>query len=271
MISFWNNLFRRRQLERDLNDELQAYVDEMAERKIQTGLVPETAREEVLLELGGIERIKDLVRQQRVGFGNLRREGLTIVVAIVAFVCGASAALGVMHWPATNMKSSNVSTHTIASVKDARSAMPLPVLEGRVVDKATGQPLPLVEIGLQEFPVRRYTFTDDTGHFVFSNPPDHAYQLEAGNQRWSLDTVSPFSAHRFPSDFYEFYTPNPIAVKGKDGQPLKGERIVVHGVNFNGKPYPPAGREIRRFQYSTSIVELQTEKLQPGDVTKHLN
>jgi hypothetical protein len=90
MIHFWNNLFRRRQLERDLNDELQSYVEEMAERKIQAGFDPETAREAALMELGSMARIKELVRQQRIGFGNIRRAGSMGVVAIIAFVSGAN-------------------------------------------------------------------------------------------------------------------------------------------------------------------------------------
>jgi len=69
VIRFWNNLFHRRQVEVDLDDELQSYVEEMVERKIHAGFAPEAARETVLLEVGGIERIKDLVREQRIGFG----------------------------------------------------------------------------------------------------------------------------------------------------------------------------------------------------------
>src|SRR5689334_14256121 len=98
MISFRNNLFHRQQIERDLDDELQSYVDELAERKIHTGLPHDAAREAAMLELGGIDRIKDLVRQQRVGLRNLRQAGMMILVAIIAFVSGAVTAAGVMYW-----------------------------------------------------------------------------------------------------------------------------------------------------------------------------
>src|SRR5436190_16365296 len=144
MISFWNNLFRRQRVERDLNDELHAYVEEMTERKIQMGLAPEAAREAVLLELGGIERIKDLMRQQRIGLGNLRTASAIVVVAIVAFVSDASTAVAAMRWntPATvALPAADAPPH--------QNPVRLPVLQGRIVDKATGEPVPYVEVGLQ--------------------------------------------------------------------------------------------------------------------------
>jgi DNA-binding PadR family transcriptional regulator len=66
----------------DLNDEMQAYVEGTTERKIREGLAPEAAREAALLEIGSLDRMKDLIRQQHIGFGNTRRFGITAIVAI---------------------------------------------------------------------------------------------------------------------------------------------------------------------------------------------
>jgi hypothetical protein len=261
MIRFRNNLFHRRQVERDLNDELQAYVDEMTERRIQAGLTLEAARESVLLELGGIDRIKDLVRQQRIGFGNLRSVGLTAIVALVAFVSGVSAAAGVLRWKAPAPLLS-----TAAPIPVKAGSQHLPVLEGRLVDNATGQPIPFVEIALKQFPIRRFTYSDDTGNFFFTNPPVDPYGLEAGQQYWSVNEggSAHFTSPDLRSEDFEFLGPSMVSVKSKNGEPSGGERVDFHSVSPAGKSFPPPGRELRRFRYDSSVIELRAENLSPG-------
>jgi predicted permease len=58
---------RGNRLERDLDDELQACLDELVARKMRGGLSPERARREALVELGGVEQIKEEVRSGRFG------------------------------------------------------------------------------------------------------------------------------------------------------------------------------------------------------------
>lgn len=41
--ALWNNVFRRKQLDRDLDEELQAYVELLSAEKVQTGVDPEDA------------------------------------------------------------------------------------------------------------------------------------------------------------------------------------------------------------------------------------
>jgi len=262
MIWFWRNLLRRRQVERDLDDELQAYLDEMIDRKIQDdGLTPEAARESALRELDGLDRIKNLVRQQRAGFDGLRRAAVTVTVATIAFAVGAI--VGARQWS----DSSHVKGSVILAKERAASAESLPTLEGRVVDKTTGEPIPYVEVGLRPAPdMRRYTFTDSEGRFSFVHPPDMPYQLEAGKQRWSISETG--TANRCiplpPKEFFEFLAPSGVVVKNREGELLEGERVEFRGVAFNGKPFPPPGKDFRRFSYSTSVVELQAENLASG-------
>ena len=253
MLSFWNNLFRRRQVERDLNDELQAWLEEMVERKIQAGFAPETAREAAMLELGGIDRIKDLVREQRIGFSNLRRAGMTAVVAIAAFVSGASA-VSFLRW--------TVPAPTAPSVAVPRS--PSPVLEGQLVDNATGQPIPFVEIGIREHPTRRYTYTDETRHFEFRNPPMNAYGLEAGPEYWSVSQGAHISFGTSPpSVTFGFLGTDNVSVKNKNGEPAEGESNEMSFAP-NGPHSPPTGKILRRFRYDSSVIELRANNLSPG-------
>ena len=44
IANFYRTLFSKRRLERDLNDELHGYVEELTERKIRDGIDPVAAR-----------------------------------------------------------------------------------------------------------------------------------------------------------------------------------------------------------------------------------
>ena len=57
--SFWNTLFRKERLERDLDDELRAAVDTLAERYTADGMDPAAARRAALAAIGGVEQVKE--------------------------------------------------------------------------------------------------------------------------------------------------------------------------------------------------------------------
>ena len=63
----FRTLLREGRLERELDDEVQGYLDELIARRIRKGLTPRAARREALLELGGIEQVKEEARRARVG------------------------------------------------------------------------------------------------------------------------------------------------------------------------------------------------------------
>jgi putative ABC transport system permease protein len=61
----WRRLFRRRSSEQALDDEVRAYADLLAEQKMREGLAPEEARRRTKLEIGGVEQVKEEVREAR--------------------------------------------------------------------------------------------------------------------------------------------------------------------------------------------------------------
>ncbi|HKP10859.1 MAG TPA: ABC transporter permease, partial [Blastocatellia bacterium] len=67
LTSFWRNLFRGRRVERELGEEVGAYLDLLVEEKIGAGLEPAEARRQALIEMGGVEQVKESVREVRVG------------------------------------------------------------------------------------------------------------------------------------------------------------------------------------------------------------
>jgi len=67
--SLLRNLFSKRAVERDLEDEVRAYVELTTDEKIAAGYSPADARRRALAEVGGSERLKGTVRESRAGSG----------------------------------------------------------------------------------------------------------------------------------------------------------------------------------------------------------
>jgi predicted permease len=61
------NLLRRQQVEDTLDAELQVYVEELTDRNLANGMAPEEAQRQALIEAGGIDQIKEEVREAWLG------------------------------------------------------------------------------------------------------------------------------------------------------------------------------------------------------------
>jgi putative ABC transport system permease protein len=67
ITSFWRNTFGRQRNDRDLHDEVHAFIELLAEEKLREGMTREEARRAARMELGGIEQVKEDVREVRAG------------------------------------------------------------------------------------------------------------------------------------------------------------------------------------------------------------
>ncbi|MPY89715.1 MAG: FtsX-like permease family protein [Luteitalea sp.] len=67
--SFVRTFLRGSRLERELSEEVEGALAELIARKIRSGLAPHEARRYALIELGGIEQVKEDARHARVGYG----------------------------------------------------------------------------------------------------------------------------------------------------------------------------------------------------------
>src|ERR1700735_2092018 len=67
MTSFLRNAFGKDRNDRELDAEVRGYVDLLTDEKMRAGVKPEEARRAARLELGGVEQVKESVREVRAG------------------------------------------------------------------------------------------------------------------------------------------------------------------------------------------------------------
>ena len=97
--SLLRNSFRRHKVEQQLDDELQSYVEMLADEKAAQGMPAQQARRSALIEVGGVTQVKQAVRESRAGshlesVGNDVRFGWRMLLRSPSFTLAAVLSLG---------------------------------------------------------------------------------------------------------------------------------------------------------------------------------
>src|SRR5260370_36777920 len=110
-MAFWRNvtrglrgLFQKESMEHELDEELREFVDANAAEKIRTGMSRAQAYREAQMEMGGMEAVKENVREAtweswiealgsdlRFGFRLLRCNAIFAITAILSLALGIGA------------------------------------------------------------------------------------------------------------------------------------------------------------------------------------
>jgi hypothetical protein len=61
------NLFHRKRVEQELDEEIRGYVELMTAENVRCGMTPEEALRQARRDLGGVEQVKESVRDIRIG------------------------------------------------------------------------------------------------------------------------------------------------------------------------------------------------------------
>jgi putative ABC transport system permease protein len=254
MASFLRNVFRRRQVDNDLDAEVRSYLNLLTEEKMQSGMNREQADRAARLELEGVEQVKERVRDARSGalwHGMLQdaRYAARMLVKNPAFSCAAILALAL-----------GVGANTaIFSVVNAVLLRPLPYHEpDRLVVLLHGANNPVAPANYLDWRQQNHVFSE-TGAAEFWTPnladedrPEHLWAMKLTPSMFPVLGVEPLLGRTFAADEDNPGRDQEVVLSYRIWQRRFGGDPGILGriIKLNGKPYAIIGVMPKSFRFA---------------------
>ena len=262
VASVIRNLTRRSRIEHDLDEELRATVEMLAAENVRAGHTPDAARRAALVELGGIETIKEGVRDVRSGamldtLAQDVRYGVRLLrrYPLFAMTAALSLAIGI---------GANTAVFTIGN--SLLRFSPVAVSEPeRLVD--IGRSFDGLPIGFNpaSYPdyldIRRRTTTLDHvyAHPLF--PKDMTVESEASTEKavGEVVTTNYFASLGTRAEIGRLFLPDESDAQGSSPLVVLSHRFWVR--SFNADPRV-VGQTVRLNRYPVTVVGVAPEGFQ---------
>ena len=233
--SFLRNLFSSERVDTDLDQEVDSHLEMLIEENIRAGMPPGEAQRAARIELGGIEQVKEQVREERIGnwlhsvifdcrYGvrQLRKNPGFAAVAVLTLALGVGATT-VMFSVVYNLLFNPFPYRAadrlmLVSIHNAQKGGPGAVRDFSIPD-------------FIEYQQHNRVFEDMVGY----NSLDVLYSDGKGTRRWPGAFVT--------TNSFEFYGVSPLIGRGiepEDGEPGAAPVFVMNcklwKAEFNGDP-----------------------------------
>lgn len=196
----WNNVFRRDQLNHDLDEELRAYVELVTAEKVRSGMSPDEAYRHTRREMGGVDQVRQRVRDVRPGalLESLARDvryGVRTLAKSPAFslVVIATLALGIG------------ANAAIFSVIDAVLLEPLPYFHpGQLVFMSENEPKTGVSGAGMSWPAYTQVRNQNRSFSAIAGLATHSLTLTGYGEPAEVSTVT------VTADFFSLFGTQPL-------------------------------------------------------------
>ena len=216
----WNNVFRRDQLNHDLDEELHAYVELVSAEKVRSGMSPGEAYRDTRREMGGVDQVRQRVRDIRAGtllekLAQDVRYGVRTLAKNPAFslVVMATMALGIG------------ANAAIFSVVDAVLLRPLPYLHpGQIVFMSENEPKAGVSDAGMSWPAFNLLRDHNRSFSAIAGLATHSLTLTGYGEPAEVSTVA------VTADFFSLFGTPPLlgrALLAEDGNESAAPVVVL--------------------------------------------
>ena len=263
------NLFHKDQLDHELNDELSAHLGMHIADNLRAGMTPEEARRQALLALGGLEQIKESVRDQRgfplleslfqdvrFAFRMLRKSPTFAVIAILTLALGIGA---------------TTSIFTVANDFLIRS---LPFSNSNRLVMVKRYDVKQSQSGWADPPTFKYwqqqnhvfenmaAWSEPTNQFNLTGPegPERVSAKQVSSDFFQVLGVNPILGRTF-SDAEDRPGGNPVAIIGHSLWKTRfggTSEILGKTITLDGKDYSVIGVLPASFRFSTTPEDVWT-------------